>query len=254
MTSERLYNDDEVAAIIEKATRVEDRPGSSGGALPGGESGMTLAEIQRIGSEVGISPDVIARSAQSLTTGDQGATEVTRRFMGLPLGVGGSATLPRPLTDQEWAQLVVQVREHFNAHGKLDEMGGLRSWRNGNLRVQLEPSPDGQRIRVQTYKDSARQMMMVGAGMLGGSGFLALTAYFQVDASALRGAMAFLPIGGGFLGSNLITLRGWAARRRAQMEEVMAQAVALASRTLPGANRGSEQLGDGNPTGPGGEG
>ena len=245
MSSERTYNDEEVAAIIEKATRLEDRPGTSGGSQTGHEAGMTLAEIQKIGTEVGISPEVIAHSARSLATGDQGTTEVTRRFAGMPIAVGGSTELPRPLTEREWEELVVQIREHFNAHGKLDQTGSLKSWRNGNLRVQLEPSSGGQRLTLRTIKQQAMQQMMAGGAMLAGGGLLGILAMLRADADPLRGALVMALIGGTFIATNLFSLRGWAGRRREQMEALMDSAVSMASRALPGQSTTPDQLASG---------
>ncbi len=245
MSSERLYNDEEVAAIIDKATRLEDRPASGGGSLAASQSGMTLAEIQKIGTEVGISPEVIAHSARSLTAGNQGATEVTRHFVGMPVGVGGGTDLPRSLTDREWEELVVQIRERFSAHGKLDQTGSLRSWRNGNLRVQLEPSANGQRLTLQTVKQQAMQQMMAGAGLLAGGGVLSLIGVAQGDADPLKGALILMVFGGAFLAVNAVSLRGWAVRRREQMEALMDSAVSIASRALPGQNSDADQLGAG---------
>jgi hypothetical protein len=60
--TDRRYNDDEVAAICERASKAEhaNLPASAEAG------GLTLAALQEIGREVGISPDAVSRAARSL--------------------------------------------------------------------------------------------------------------------------------------------------------------------------------------------
>ena len=60
--TDRRYNDDEVAAIFERASNAEhaNLPASAEAG------GLTLAALQEIGREVGISPDAVSRAARSL--------------------------------------------------------------------------------------------------------------------------------------------------------------------------------------------
>src|SRR5690348_13925499 len=60
--TDRRFNDDEVAAIFARATDAQhtgQRQSSSG-------EGLTLAELQEIGREVGIAPELITQAATSL--------------------------------------------------------------------------------------------------------------------------------------------------------------------------------------------
>jgi hypothetical protein len=236
MTSERRYEDQEVEQIFERATRPEEgsarRPAGEGGASTG--SGMTLSDLKRIGAEVGIPAERIESAARALDHRVK-PVEVDRRLLGLPVGVAGRSELPRRLTDEEWAQLVAMVRYEFSAHGKLEEAGALRSWRNGNLRVQLEPAGKGQQLRIQTCKQSAQGMIQAGGAMLGTGVLLGAVSALAGDAQAALASFSMLSVfGAGMIGSAALGLRGWAERRREQMERIAGRASQLASRTLPG--------------------
>ena len=77
---ERRFNEAEVAAIIERATNWKEprrQPVPSG-------AGLTLDQIQEIGREIGIAPNVIAGMADVVK---DGGTTVIERFLGLPLRV-----------------------------------------------------------------------------------------------------------------------------------------------------------------------
>jgi hypothetical protein len=86
--SERHYNDDEVAAIFERASETEH----TALPVPAESKGLTLAALQEIGREVGISPESISLAAQSL---DQAGRPAPQRVM---VQVGARA---RPSTERE---------------------------------------------------------------------------------------------------------------------------------------------------------
>ena len=70
--SERQYNDEEVATIFERASETEH----SGLPAPAEGKGLTLAELQDIGREVGISPESISIAARSLVGRTSGLAAV----------------------------------------------------------------------------------------------------------------------------------------------------------------------------------
>src|SRR5687767_6128512 len=101
--SERRFSEKEVAAIFQRAT---EAPSSHRSTITSSE-GMTLAELQAIGREVGIAPEVVAQAAKDLTLA---GTETSKRFVGIPIAVGRSVDLDRKVSDSEWEQIVVDLR------------------------------------------------------------------------------------------------------------------------------------------------
>lgn len=138
--ADRRYNEQEVAEIFGRAAESQQ---DATRALPPGE-GMTLAELQDIGQQVGMSAEAVADAARSL---DRREPRFRRRLLGLTTGVGRSVALERRLTTDEWERLVVKVRETFDARGNVKSEGGLRQWTNGNLQVLVEPTEHGDRLR-----------------------------------------------------------------------------------------------------------
>src|SRR5438132_6299967 len=171
--ADRRYDDKEMAAIFRAATEGSHSPQRE---VPP-EEGLTLTELQAIGREVGIAPAAVAQAAQALDI-RQGAA--SRTFFGLPIGVARTVNLNRRLTDHEWEQLVVQLRDVFNARGSTRSDGSLRQWTNGNLQVLLEPTEAGHRLRFKTVHGAARAA--IGAGLAA----LAVTATVAI-ASAIGG-------------------------------------------------------------------
>src|SRR3954464_8777429 len=137
--SDRRYSDEEVSRIFERAAEAQQQTRKQ---LTSGESpdGMTLAQLQEIGKEVGIAPELIAQAAKSVALP---IGEKSRKFLGLPIGVGRTRDLERKLTDDEWDRLVVDLRETFDAKGTIRHEGSFRQWPTGRLQDVWRPTPTG---------------------------------------------------------------------------------------------------------------
>ena len=214
--SERRYSEDEVAQIFERATEAQKA------SLPASKpaEGLTLRELQDVGREVGLPAELVAQAAKSLEMQPQAQG---RKLLGLPVGVGRSVELERPLTEAEWHRLVSDLRETFDARGRLSEQGPFKQWTNGNLQALLEPTATGQRLRLKTLKGSA--MGAITAGLIG----LGATAFLLVDevltgslpAERIANLVMLFAIVGVVIGANLLQLPRWAKERARQMESVI---------------------------------
>jgi hypothetical protein len=224
--SERRYNEAEVAAIFERAAEALE---TSPQQLPSGE-GMTLTDIQEIGSQVGFSSEQLARAAKAIEL--QGRP-TSREFLGLPIGVGLSIDLGRNLSNEEWERLVADLRETFDARGVVKSDGSLRQWANGNLHAFLEPTGTGQRLRIRTVKGDARGMIIGGLAMLGVVTVTLMSAAVKGAIGADTGflfSQAVLATGGAAMfGLGAFRLPRWARLRRRQMEDVAARIAVVAS-------------------------
>lgn len=226
--TERRFNEDEVAAIFKWASEAQH---TSQPQLPAGQ-GMTLAQLQEIGRDVGISAEHLAAASRVVNLSWK---PTARHFLGLPVGVGLSVDLPRKVTDEEWERLVVDLRETFDARGKLISEGSLRQWSNGNLQAMLEPTPSGQRIRFRTVKGDAQSMMIGGLAMFGFAAVTALLAIARGGTGDLGFFMAIgtlATMGAAMFGFGGLRLPGWARLRSKQMQEIAAR-VAASTSTAP---------------------
>jgi len=217
--NDRRYSDDEVAAIFQKASEVSL-------AVPGAgrTDGLTLADLQEIGREVGIAPEAVALAARSIE-----ARPVARstRVLGLPLTVERTVELDRSMTVAEWERLVVQLREVFDARGKVSSTGSLRQWTNGNLQVLLEPVQGGDRLRLRTLNGAARTSIATGVVMAGAAVAVAIAGAVggQLGAS-LPGVALCAAMGAAMLANGALRLPGWARLRGKQMDAIAAGVLA----------------------------
>lgn len=220
---EQRFTEAEVAAIIQRATSWSEPRRQP---VPPGE-GLSLDQLQEIGRDIGIAPNVIAGAADAVK--DSGTT-VIRRFLGLPLRLERNVRLRRDFSEDEWDQVVADLREIFDAAGVLNEDGSLRQWSNGNLQVVLEVNAITKRIRLRTFKGNALVLLGAGLGICGAAS-AALAATFLNNAATDRRLVTVLAFmiaaGAAIVGVTALSLGPWARRRREQMSEVAARVIAL---------------------------
>ena len=216
----RRYDESEIAEILRRATELDARdeaPSAAASALPAGATrDLTLVQVQEIAAEVGIDAAVVERAARSL---DLAATRPPARFLGAPRSVSHTVPLARAMTDGEWHRTVALLREAFGAKGEVETLGPLRTWHNGNLQVHVEPSEDGYRLRMYTYKGNVGELTAAAVIFLVMMVLIGGLIYFKrgIDPGLMVPAMFGLA-GGGLLGGTRLSLPRWAAEREAQFE------------------------------------
>ncbi|WP_206044597.1 hypothetical protein [Gemmatimonas groenlandica] len=234
----RRFDEQEISKILEHASQLDadDGPAEpkslSGPSNPGTAHGMTLAELQSIGEEAGISKAAVARAAGAIVRGDHLPPE-RQSLMGLPVGVARTVVFDRQVTDVEWERMVVLFRRTFGTSGVLRGAGSLREWGNGRLRASLEPTAQGgHQLRLSTTKSDAGMFNLLGTvfSVLGLSltglvavktGFDPSAAWFGPMAIAAGGLMAFA--------RNAIVLPRWFTQRATQMASISAAASEIVS-------------------------
>ena len=227
--TERRYTEQEITTIFKVAAEAPSTPPDH---LSRADR-LTLADLQAIGREVGISPDSVAHAAQTLEVRQGGAY---RRLLGLPIGVERRVILRRRLTDEDWEQLVLQLRDVFKARGRTETKGSLRQWTNNNLYVLLEPTPTGDRLRLGSFHGRAMASIRFGLVSLGVAAVLVIANLVGAQLTSAR-TIAELLAGGLVLFANgALRLPGWASLRARQMEDLAAQlALPPSLTTLPGS-------------------
>ena len=228
MTEERKYQEEEIKEILGLAVRSEQVGPLS---IPD-ERGLTLAEIQDVGREVGVEPGRIARAALAL----EARRELLPRgrFVGIPVSVGRTIDLPRDVTDREWAVLVGELRATFGARGEVTEHGGIREWSNGNLHAFLEPTATGTRLRLTTRKGNASAMITTGAaGVVLGLALLTLFIFEDLGRASLVIPALMAAFGGGTVVSSMLRLPRWAGEREGQMNHIADRVAALLEESPP---------------------
>ena len=224
--TERRFSDAEIAQIFERA--------ASGHVFQvTAAEGMTLAELQSVGQEVGIPAEQITRAALSLRPSEAQPTE---RFLGMTTGVRHTVHLARKLTDEEWERFIAEVRETFNTRGTMTSEGSLKQWSSGNLQVLLEPTDKGHRVRFMTVKGNAPWtvsggLVLTAVGVIGEMTAVLTGVAHDVGLIASFGVVG--AIGLGAVATTALRLPSWVRTRQDQMEELGARVSAMALKPPP---------------------
>ncbi|MEX2177183.1 MAG: hypothetical protein WD801_00640 [Gemmatimonadaceae bacterium] len=214
MTDERRYDEREVAEIMERATASDASRPSMPAPDPGG---LTLAQLQEIGTEVGIAPARIADAARAL--GRRPAPRPPRTVLGVPISVTRTVPIARQLDEEEWSRLLVDLRETFGAEGRMQVQGHFRSWTNGNLQVHVEPDTRGYRVRMQTTKGLAEQLAAMSISFVMMAVLLLFIGlFFGIGSAGVTLVTAFGVLGLAPVAYARATLPRWVRERTAQME------------------------------------
>lgn len=214
----RIYDEDEVRRILEKATEAsalplleEDAPAAREGspARPDGApgTGLTLSELREIGAEAGIDPERITAAARTL----DGAGALTRRevgFAGQPTRLVRQIPLASPLEGDRWDRLVAFLRTMYGEEEGGDATGALRRWKREGLTLHQEPDPfgEGWRIRVDVEPTTVVEAR-------DGTGLLALSGLFMLVPGLLTEASPVLAPAGGVLTALGTVALGWVFAR-----------------------------------------
>jgi hypothetical protein len=224
--TERRFNEAEIARIFADAAQRGITPPRAQGS-----SGLTLDELQQIGREVGLPADAVSLAAARLdnpaVTWRQPAV-VTRKHFWLPVEVGKTIELPRRLSDDEWTQLIADLRTTFEARGGVEETTTTRAWRSGSARLTLEHSDTGERIVLHTTRRHGIVLLWTAVVSFN---IAAITFFFPLTGinsdPNLLNASVFATIAGiGILATTAQRLRSWARLARHQVDGIVARLLA----------------------------
>lgn len=227
MPPDRGFSDDDVSRIFARASELDadvpadqHAPGQAITPAEGEPQGLTLAELQAIGAEAGISASAIARAVHELSVGAPSRASV-QRWAGIPVGLRQELHLDTPVTGEEWTHIVVQLRATFDARGTLREQGAFREWSNGNLQASLEPMDTGHELRLRTRNGNASALLAMAGGLAGFAAMLSLLGVAADRPKAFVIAAMIGAIGVAMGGWQLIALPRWATVRSQQFREVL---------------------------------
>jgi hypothetical protein len=189
------YNEAQVRTVIRKAAEQQLEH-------PTEEGAMSLAAIQRIGAEVGLSPDRVRDAAQALASPP--AIPARRGIFGAPSMIDMERTLDAELPDEEFEALLEEVRAITGEVGRINEtLGRSLSWNSLSFQNSLEGTgrlihvmvkPKDGRTRIRITESAGVHPVLLAFGTVIGGGMLAVAigeAAFSAGAPFLLTASIF---------------------------------------------------------------
>lgn len=125
----RRYSDREAAAIIRRALEIQRREGAAGP-----QSGTSLDDIQAVGKEVGLTPELIQRAARELREGRGSAAG--HAFLGETTKPSAAATVPRRISKAELERLLVELPTITDSQGSGSAGDAVLTWQTSPVLAQ----------------------------------------------------------------------------------------------------------------------
>ncbi len=238
---ERKYNEAELAAILRAAAEAQ-----SAGPTPGDETtGYSLADIERLASEVGIDPRHVASAAENLPT--KQPQDRRFRIFGAPIRQTIERSFVGTLDDLSWEESVDELRTTYHSNGATSTVGLSKEWIGGSdfRQVQLYASSRGGKTRLKVnilQKDTIFVVWLLGF-FLTFVVSLGLGSFLESHSMSARPGYVI-----GFLVTVFALSRGlakWSAQNRQTAEKLLSRIEEFATtpeKPLPPVEANSSQV------------
>jgi hypothetical protein len=236
----RTFSEKEAREVFAQAARAQQSDDDATDATAGG---LSLDELQEIGLAAGLDPAFVAAAAASL--GADAPRPATR--LGVPLEVRRTRTLPGPMTDELWEQIVATLRAQTGGPGTASQVGRIREW-TGDTQMGASGAY-GMHLAVRPTLDGGTEVVVEQRGMrenaLGlalTAGMFGLTSLLFVLLAAIKGSAPLGWTAFVFLALALLTGAGtrmgmalWARRTGARFDALLDRVDLLARDAVPSA-------------------
>lgn len=245
----RRFTEEEVERILQRAAEMDaERP--AGGA---GSEGMTLAELEQIGVEAGLRPELLRRAVRELDRSPVRGGDSAAPFVGAPVVIRFEREFDGELDPRALESLIPELRRAADGTGHPAIVGSTLSWEstdNDRLRsLGVTVSSTGGRTRIWIEERLNRLAGSLFGGIVGGFG---AGVGIGVGVGVGVGALGSVVFAAGFpvallVGSYLVArglFRSRYAERREALSRLMERMVAEVerSRRQGGSEEGGRSL------------
>ena len=222
MSSQRRYNEKEIAAIFRQAAEDQELARQ---ALDN-RDGLTLEELESIGKDIGITPEFISKAADQLDVKHMRPRGTS--LLGLPISVDRTIELPGPVSEEDWDVLISDFHDVYGHIGEEKEVGPLRTWKAGTIEATLGPTKDGHRLRIRAQNDGEVIMLSFGTIFFLISIFFLLILLAKGRFGEMDEIITFLAIsslGLSGIGAGVFRLPQWQKKQAQKIETIFTRAL-----------------------------
>lgn len=194
--SERRYNDEEVAEVLQRAVQ----PVSGGRNLTARRpsEGITLAQLESVAAEAGIDPDRVRHAALALR--DAPPPEGGSLVFGPRTTHVFDLTIEGEVPPGRLSDLVAAIRRLTRVKGKIVEVGDWIEWTSDAKTIHMTVKPENGRTHLQLMGDA-------GPKLIGIWGPVALATLISLVAVGQAGGLG-LGLAGAIVGGAYALARG----------------------------------------------
>ena len=220
----RSYNEKELRALIQRATELHEE--ASGGS----ERHLTLEEVEHIAAELGLPPEYLRMAALELE--NQPNADKKPSLWGAPFVIDQVRVVDETMTQEQWEQVVMEIRAFTGKKGQIDEVGSAREWMHAfgegdeginfvKTRVAIRPGDGQTSIQIRKHYGGIAIPAYVGALLV--STLLMFVTIEAFEGMGLPNLVNFALLGGAGIGA-LALVRGslslWARRQKERLKRL----------------------------------
>ena len=118
----RRYNEKEIGTLIQRATTLHEAAAGAGQH----NRMLTIEDVEHIAAEIGLPPEYVRTAALEL----EGDLHANRSFslLGGPFVIDQARAIEGTMTEEQWEQLVLEIRRYTGKTGQISELGRAREW------------------------------------------------------------------------------------------------------------------------------
>lgn len=238
----RRFSEEEVERILRRATELEtERPPTTADA-----GGLTLAELEQIGAEAGLRPELLRRAAREVEGGATSRPVRAAPFVGAPVVIRLEREIEGELDRRALESLIPELRRAAEGTGHPAVVGSTLSWESSDkneLRsLGVTVTSSGGRTRIWIEERLSRLAGSLFGGIVGGfGGGVGIGVGVGVGVGALGSALFATAFPVALLGGSYLVARGVFRMRYEDRREALAGLMERVAgdverkRSLPGA-------------------
>ncbi|HYE94668.1 MAG TPA: hypothetical protein VD962_00535 [Rubricoccaceae bacterium] len=215
--SDRVYSEREIAALLERA--VERQEEARRRLEP--EAGLTLAELERLGEEVGIAPEHLRAAALELDAGGAAGRQSGRSATHVYV----ERWLPGTLNPEAWEDAVATLQERFGGGGGsgVQQVGRSHEWSHADafgFETRVIVSERGDRVRLRLSQKLGHFRSAVEGPLYGALATFVLVLPFATAAAGSAALAVAIALAAFILLSGLIYVgdRRWRDKKHRELE------------------------------------
>lgn len=220
MPSSRRYNDQEIGALIQRATELYEASGRH-------EENLSLDEVEQIAQDLGVPVEYVRAAAVEMAGGDSQLS--SKNVLGFPFVERITDLYDAEISDEQWEDLIMEMRR-LEGSGTITVEGSIREWKK--VIQDMNTTLAGTRLTARTKNgQTIIELQKFSNGAASVSYILALILGFVAAGSMMDGSGLATPIifsvaasgGLGALGLTRLVLGAWSRRQRSRLEWVAHQ-------------------------------
>lgn len=169
-TPARRYTEEEIERILARASELDaEAPPSSREA-----GGMTLVELEQIGAEAGLRPELLRKAARELDDGTPPSNSGTKALLGAPSAIRYEREVDGELATGRLEGLIPLIRRAADGNGHPAVVGNTLSWESSDSQdlrhLGITVTSVGGRTRIWIEERLGRLAGSLFGGIVGGFG------------------------------------------------------------------------------------